>query len=124
MTFCFSFIVLFPRYYDNILYVQMAQQQTVSSGEYEEIFRTSQQCYGSEFFHPDSRVKKNPGSASASKNLNIVKPIVSKLSEIWSGMFISNPDLDFLLIPDPGVKKAPDPQHCFTEVSVTHTVTH
>ncbi len=35
--------------------------------------------------------------------------IVSKLSEIWSGMFIPDPDLDFLPIPDPGVKKAPDP---------------
>ncbi len=28
--------------------------------------------------------------------------------EIWSGMFIPDPDLDFLPIPDPGVKKAPD----------------
>ncbi len=33
--------------------------------------------------------------------------MVSKLSEIWSGFFI--PDPDFLHIPDPGVKKAPDP---------------
>jgi hypothetical protein len=27
-------------------------------------------------------------------------------------MLIPDPDLDFLLIPDPVVKKAPDPQHC------------
>ncbi len=34
---------------------------------------------------------------------------ISKLSEIWSGLFILNPNPDFLPIPDPGVKKAPDP---------------
>jgi hypothetical protein len=33
--------------------------------------------------------------------------MVSKLSEIGSGLFI--PDPDFLPIPDPGIKKAPDP---------------
>ncbi len=34
-----------------------------------------------------------------------------ELSEIWSGLFIPDPDPDFLtiLVPDPGVKKAPDP---------------
>ncbi len=34
--------------------------------------------------------------------------MVSKLSEseIWSGLFIPDQDHDFLLIPDPGVKKA------------------
>ncbi len=41
--------------------------------------------------------------------------MVSNLSEIWSGLFIPDPDPDFLPIPDPGVKKAldpgPDPQH-------------
>ncbi len=35
--------------------------------------------------------------------------MVSKLSEIWSGLFIPDPDPDFTPIPDPGVKKAPDP---------------
>ncbi len=35
--------------------------------------------------------------------------MVSKLSEIWSGLFIPDPDPDFLPIPDPGFKKAPDP---------------
>ncbi len=35
--------------------------------------------------------------------------IVSKLSEIWSKIFIPDPNLDFLPIPDRGVKKAPDP---------------
>ncbi len=33
------------------------------------------------------------------------------LAEMWSRMFMPDPDpdLDFLPIPDPGVKKAPDP---------------
>ncbi len=40
----------------------------------------------------------------------LTKKIVCKLSEIWSGMFIPDPDLDFLLrIPNPGGKKAPLP---------------
>jgi hypothetical protein len=41
----------------------------------------------------------------------LTQNIVSKLSKIWSGMFFPDPDLDFLPIPDPGVKKARDPQH-------------
>jgi hypothetical protein len=63
------------------------------------------------FSIPDpSRVKKiaDPVSGSASKNVSFFYPkIVSKLSEILSGMFI--PGLDFLPFSDPGVKKAPDP---------------
>jgi hypothetical protein len=46
----------------------------------------------------------DPGSGSTftSKNLSILtQKIVSKLSEIWSGMFITDPE--------PGLKKAPDP---------------
>jgi hypothetical protein len=39
---------------------------------------------GSEFFHPGSRVKKIPGSASAPKNLSILtQKIVTMLSEIF-----------------------------------------
>jgi hypothetical protein len=51
----------------------------------------------------------HPGSAS--KNLSILTPnIVPKLSEIWSGLFISRiriPDPYFYpsRIPEPGVKK-------------------
>jgi hypothetical protein len=42
-----------------------------------------------------------PGSSS--KNLSILaQNIFSKLSEIWSWLFIPDPDPDFLLIPDPG----------------------
>ncbi len=56
---------------------------------------------GSEFFLsqiPDPNFF-HPGSAS--KNLSILtQKIVSKLSEIWPGLFI--PDPDFLPIPDPG----------------------
>jgi hypothetical protein len=49
----------------------------------------------------------DPGSAFASKNLSVFNPkIVSMFSEI-SGMFIPDPDLDFLPISDPVVIKAP-----------------
>ncbi len=46
--------------------------------------------------------RKDPGSASASKNLSIFNPkkTVSKLSEKWSGMVI--PDLD--IFPHPGLR--------------------
>jgi hypothetical protein len=42
------------------------------------------------------------------------KKIVSKFSKKWYGLFIPDPDLDFLPIPDtgyriPGSKRAPDP---------------
>ncbi len=66
------------------------------------------------FFHPGSRIRifSIPDPGSASKNLIILtQKIVSKLSEIWSGLLI--PDPDFLLILNDGVKKAvkkaPDP---------------
>jgi hypothetical protein len=62
---------------------------------------------------PGSRVKKIPGSAS--KNLSILtQKMVYKLGNIirdvhpGSGTQI-DPDLYILPIPDPGVKKAPDP---------------
>ncbi len=63
---------------------------------------------------PDPGSKRFPdlgsGSASASKNLSILtQKIVSKLPEIWSGMFFPDPDLDILPIPDPEVKQALDP---------------
>jgi hypothetical protein len=38
----------------------------------------------------------------------LTQKIVSKLSKISAGMFIPDSDLDFLPIPDLGVKKAPD----------------
>jgi hypothetical protein len=81
---------------------------------------------GSKFFHPGSRVKKNPGIRirSVSKNFSIFNPknCLHDLGNMIRAV-IPDPDLDFLPIPDLGVKKAPDPQHCFTEVSVTNTVT-
>jgi hypothetical protein len=62
-----------------------------------------------DFFHPGSRIL-DPGSAS--KNLSFLpQKIVSILSEIWSGLFLPDPDPDFfypsrilffLPIPDPG----------------------
>jgi hypothetical protein len=70
-----------------------------------------QRC-GSGIFIPD------PGTESFSSRIRIhphqsilTQKIVSKLSEICSRVFIPDLDLDFLPIPDPGVKnkKAPDP---------------
>jgi len=55
-------------------------------------------------FIPDTNFSI-PDPGSASENLSMV----SKLSEISSGLFIPDPDPDFLPIPDPGVKNAPDP---------------
>jgi hypothetical protein len=60
------------------------------------------------FFHPGSGVKKISG-----KDFKYTNPKnCSKLSEIWSEMFIPDPDLDFTLlesrIPDPGVKRQPN----------------
>ncbi len=81
------------------------------------------------FFHPvdpGSRVRKN--FEFASKNLSILTH--SKLSEIWSGMFIPNLDLNFLLIPDPGYQiqrykrhRIPDtdPQH-WNQHLLTNTI--
>ncbi len=48
-----------------------------------------------------------PDSGTTSENLSILpQKIDSKLSEIWSGLFIPDRDPDFLPVPDPGVKKA------------------
>jgi hypothetical protein len=78
---------------------------------------------GSKFFYP--------GSGTASKNLSILtQKIVSKISEILSGMFIPDLDLDLLpipypggskkhRIPDPGVKKAPDPGSGYETLYIT-----
>jgi hypothetical protein len=60
------------------------------------------------FFHPGSRIHGQKDSriqdpAPHPENLSILtQTIVSKLSEIWSKIFIPDPDLDFLPIPDPG----------------------
>jgi hypothetical protein len=66
------------------------------------------------FLQPGFRIQdqKDPGSAAASKSLSILtQKSVPKISEIWSGMFIPDPDLTFYQsrIRNPGVKKAPDP---------------
>jgi hypothetical protein len=60
------------------------------------------------FFPSRIQGQKDPGSTS--KNLR-PKVIVSKLPEIWSGMFIPDPDVIFYpsRIRNLGVKKAPDP---------------
>ncbi len=66
------------------------------------------------FFVLSRLVYNNPRSAS--KNLSILtQKLVSKLSEIWSGLFIPILIFNPPRIPGPGVKKAPDPQHCLPE---------
>jgi hypothetical protein len=71
---------------------------------------------GSDFSIPDlgSRVTKisDPGSGSASKNLTI-KAVSKPLGKmIWYVLlFIPDPDFFPSRIPDPGVKKSPDPEH-------------
>jgi hypothetical protein len=66
---------------------------------------------GSEFFQsriPDP-IFFHPGSRIRIKEFKYINPkkMVSNLSEIWPGLFI--PDPEFLPIPGPGVKKAPNP---------------
>ncbi len=57
-----------------------------------------------------------PGSGIRIKEFKYFNPkIVSKLSELGSGSFILDPDPKYFIhsgscIPDPGVKKAPDPR--------------
>ncbi len=72
-------------------------------------FLTFFQCCGSGMFIPNPCYEFfHPGSAS--KNWSIlIQKMVSKLSEIWFGLFIPDQDPDFLPIPDPWAKKAPDP---------------
>jgi hypothetical protein len=70
-------------------------------------------CCGSEFFHPGSRDKTipDPGSGSAQNNLTIFNPekrfkALKKYDPGCSSrILIFYPSR----IPDPGVKKAPDP---------------
>ena len=64
---------------------------------------------------PGSRVKKIPDPRAGLKNLSILtQKDVSKLSEVWSGMFILDPDVDFIYLRNQGWKRhqIPDPQHC------------
>ncbi len=82
----------------------------------------------SEFFHPGSRIRifpsripypnfsiPDPGSASSI----LTQKIVSKLSEIWSGLFILDPDPEFLPSRFQGSKRhrITDPQHCIYMVT-------
>ncbi len=70
----------------------------------------------------------DPGSGSTSKLFKYFNPkIVSKLLEVSSGMFIPDPDLDFLPILNPwsriqGSKRPqiPDPQHRKTTVLIAY----
>ncbi len=87
------------------------------------------QCWGSGMFitgsnfsipvpDPGSRVKK---IHSKEFLVFLTQTVVSKLSEIWSGLLIPDPGSGswFLFIPDPGSRgqkgtgsQIPDPQHC------------
>jgi hypothetical protein len=61
------------------------------------------------FSHPRSRIRtfSIPDPGSASKNLSIF--LSSRKYDSGCSSRILDPDADFLPIPDPGVKKAPDP---------------
>ncbi len=56
------------------------------------------------FFHPDPNFF-HPGSASKKKNI-LTQRIVSKLSEIWSGLFIPDPDPDFFTHPGSRIQES------------------
>ncbi len=81
------------------------------------------QCCGSKDVYPGSEFLPSRIPDSASKNLSILtKKIVSKLLKIWSGLFIPDPDPNFLPIPVPRSRiqgserhriPDPDPQHCW-----------
>ncbi len=75
---------------------------------------------GSEFFPiPDSNFFSIPNSGSASSNLiNLTQKIVSKLSEIWSGLFI--PDPVFLPIPDTGSRGQKGPGSATLPATLYH----
>jgi hypothetical protein len=70
---------------------------------------------GSEFFHPESRVKKIPdlGSGSASKNLSIFDPnncfqaLGNMIRDVHPGSRIQVLVFYPSRVPDSGVKKAP-----------------
>ncbi len=85
------------------------------------IYNTGEnQCCGSGMFIPHpSRI---PDPVSATKNLSILtQKIVSTLSEIWSELFIPDPDpVDPSRIPDPGSRgqKAPDPGSSILVITV------
>ncbi len=55
------------------------------------------------FYIPDPNFF-HPGSASKNLSILIQEKNGSKLSEIWSGWLIPDPDPDFLPIPDPGLR--------------------
>jgi hypothetical protein len=74
------------------------------------VLRIRDVYHGPNFFHPGSQIPGQNDTGSRIRihieNLSIFNPkIVSKLSEIWSGLFIPDPDTDrdlnFLPIPDP-----------------------
>ncbi len=82
---------------------QYRQQNKPIPNEADCIFNFScakKQCCGSRIPDPNFSI---PYFGSASKNLSILtQEMVSKLSEMWFGLFIPDPDPDFLPMPDPG----------------------
>jgi hypothetical protein len=91
---------------------------------------TMQFC-GSRMFIPDhDRIFSIHGPRSASKNLSILTPNKWFLS-FWkydrgctSRIRVPYPDPDFLPIPNPGVKKAPDPGSWSTSPASMHNWTY
>jgi hypothetical protein len=63
------------------------------------------------FTHPGSGGQKGTGSGSATLGVCLHRMMRKYLLlAVEEGMPGPGPDLDFLPIPDPGVKKAPDPE--------------
>ncbi len=95
-----------------IMFYQLRPAVSFTQQYLQAVLRIRDVCPGFDFF--SSRI---PGQTDSRIHIRIrnkeftylTQKMVSKLSEIWSGMFIPDPDLHLLPIQDPGVKKAPDP---------------
>jgi hypothetical protein len=69
---------------------------------------------GSKFIHPGSRIQGKKSTGFRIRNKECIfntQKYFANLSEIWPRMSIPDPDprYGFFSIPDPGIKKAPDP---------------
>ncbi len=83
---------------------------SVINAEADSVLRIRDISPGYNFFPSRIRIFSIPDHGFASKNVSILAPIKWFQRSQWSGLFIPDPDPDFLPIPDPGSrgKKAPD----------------
>ncbi len=80
--------------------------------------------HGSEFFHPGSMFKKIPDPYPHQRILKYFKAKKLFLSPWKNDLGCSSliPCPDLFPIPDPEVKKVPDPQHCFLLILLPYSV--